>query len=89
MTSLVVEGEKQHRIWTRLTRSSETSEGLQQSSIHVYIYDNEDIAYTYFEEAGLTISKWEEALREGECFFDKVYPDHINTFLLEIKTIIC
>lgn len=79
---------KEFKIFTRRTIISETQEGLQAGRVQVFLYDNEQIAYEYFK-AEVSFSKWEEALRNGECFFTLARSDGgLNTVFLEVRYVI-
>jgi len=80
---------KVQKLFTRRTMITETAEGLQASNIQVYMYDDEQIAYEFYKEQ-VTFSKWEEALRNGECFFTVARSDGgLNTIFLEVRYVFC
>lgn len=75
------------RLFVRLTRITDTDEGLQQSRIHINVYDNEEIAWSYYQNE-VSFAKWEEAIREGETFFSKRMEGFTNLFFLEIRRVL-
>lgn len=74
------------KLFTRTTRVSETEEGLQQANISVFLYDDLDIAYSYFE-AFMTEEEWEKQLETGEGFYYYNGQGYNNTIFLETRRV--
>ena len=74
------------KIFTRTTRVTETEEGLQQGNISVYLYDDSDIAYTYFKDF-MTDEEWEKQMETGEGFYEVEGNGYTNTLFLETRKV--
>jgi len=74
------------KIFTRTTRVTETEEGLQQGNISVYLYDDSDIAYTYFKDF-MTDEEWEKQMENGEGFYEVEGNGYTNTLFLETRKV--
>jgi len=74
------------KIFTRTTRVTETEEGLQQGNISVYLYDDSDIAYTYFKDF-MTDEEWEKQMEMGEGFYEVEGNGYTNTLFLETRKV--
>jgi len=74
------------KIFTRTTRVTETEEGLQQGNISVYLYDDSDIAYTYFKDF-MTDEEWEKQMKTGEGFYEVEGNGYKNTIFLETRKV--
>jgi hypothetical protein len=73
-------------LFTRTTRTSKTPEGLQQSNISIFVYDNLDIAYTYFRDF-MSDEEWEKQIETGEGFYEVEGNGYTNTIFLETRKI--
>jgi len=74
------------KIFTRTTRVTETEEGLQQGNISVYLYDDSDIAYTYFKDF-MSDEEWEKQMETGEGFYEVEGNGYTNTLFLETRKV--
>jgi len=74
------------KIFTRTTRVTETEEGLQQGNISVYLYDDSDIAHTYFKDF-MTDEEWEKQMKTGEGFYEVEGNGYTNTLFLETRKV--
>lgn len=74
------------KLFTRITRISETEEGLQQANITVYLYDSVDLAYTYFKDF-MSEEEWELQLDTGEGFYFVKGNGYDNTIFLETRKV--
>ena len=74
------------KLFTRTTRITQTDEGLQQGNISVFLYENLDIAYTYFKDF-MSDEEWEKQIETGEGFYEVKANGYTNTIFLETKKV--
>ena len=74
------------KLFTRITRITETDEGLQQGNISVYLYDSIDLAYAYFNDF-MSEEEWDTQLDVGEGFYFVKGNGYDNTIFLETRKI--
>jgi len=72
------------KLFTRTTRITQTDEGLQQGNISVFLYENLDIAYSYFKDF-MSDEEWEKQIETGEGFYTVESNGYVNTIFLETK----
>lgn len=73
-------------LFTRTTRVTQTDEGVQQGNISVYLYDDLDLAYTYFKDF-MSDEEWEKQIETGEGFYEVKANGYTNTIFLETKRV--
>lgn len=74
------------RLFTRITRTSKTKEGLQKSNISIFEYESIDIAWAYFSDY-ITEEQWENQLKTGEGFYNIKGDEFDNTIFLETREV--
>lgn len=74
------------KLFIRRTTSTETTEGLQQSNINVFIYDSIEVAWTYFAEI-MDIEEWNKLLDTGEGFYKVEGEGYVNYIFIETRKV--
>ena len=71
-------------LFTRTTRITQTDEGVQQGNITVYLYDDIELAYTYFKDF-MSDEEWDKQIDTGEGFYEVKANGYTNTIFLETR----
>ena len=74
------------KLFTRVTRITQTDEGLQQGNISVFLYDDIDVAYSYYQDF-MTEEEWNKQLETGEGFYEVQNNGFTNTIFLETRKV--
>ena len=74
------------KLFTRVTRITQTDEGLQQGNISVFLYDDIDVAYSYYQDFML-YEEWNKQLETGEGFYEVQNNGFTNTIFLETRKV--
>ena len=74
------------KLFTRVTRITQTDEGLQQGNISVFLYDDIDVAYSYYQDF-MTEEEWDKQLETGEGFYEVQNNGFTNTIFLETRKV--
>ena len=74
------------KLFTRVTRITQTDEDLQQGNISVFLYDDIDVAYSYYQDF-MTEEEWNKQLETGEGFYEVQNNGFTNTIFLETRKV--
>lgn len=80
------DSELEVRLFTRITRTSKTPEGLQKSNISIFEYESIDFAWAYFSDY-ITEEQWGRQIETGEGFYFIKGNGIENTIFLETRKI--
>ena len=76
----------QEKLFVRKTTSTETTEGVQQSNITVFVYESFELAWSYFAEV-MSEDEWSKQIETREGFYTLKGDGFVNTIFLETRKI--